>query len=155
MITEMVRIVTYEEKHREAFRELNESWIERFFEIEEMDKKILSDPESSIIAQGGMILMAELEGVAVGTCALLKKDEVTYELAKMAVSPNAQGQGIGFILGNSIIDLAKEKGAKTLYLETNSVLKPAIQLYKKLGFTQVNGYCTPYDRCDLHMEMKF
>ena len=74
-----------------------------------------------------------------------------YELAKMAVSPKAKGKGIGFILGNTSIAKAKELGAKKIYLESNTILKPAINLYHKLGFKKVTGIPSPYERCNIQM----
>ena len=151
----MVRIIPFEPRYANDFRRLNEAWIQKFFEIEEMDRTMLNDPQLSIMDKGGRILMAELDGIVVGNCALLKKDIETYELAKMAVTPKAQGQKVGLMLGEAILDLATDLGAKKVYLETNRVLGPAIALYKKLGFQVVEGYCSPYDRCDLNMEIKF
>ena len=76
-----------------------------------------------------------------------------YELAKMAVSPKAQGKNIGWILGQAIIAKSRSLGAKKLYLESNTKLKPAINLYYKLGFHKVTGYPTPYERCNIQMEL--
>ena len=76
-----------------------------------------------------------------------------FELAKMAVSPKFQGKGIGSVLGNAVIDKARDLGAKKIYLESNTVLGPAINLYRKLGFTKVTGVPSPYARCNIQMEL--
>ena len=57
------------------------------------------------------------------------------------------------MIGQATIEKAKEIGAKKVYLETNSVLKPAISLYYKLGFKDVEGYDSPYNRCNVQMEL--
>ena len=75
-----------------------------------------------------------------------------FELAKMAVSPKAQGKYIGWLLGNAVIEKARSLGARKIYLESNTVLKPAINLYYKLGFQKVIGRSTPYERCNIQME---
>ena len=77
-----------------------------------------------------------------------------FELAKMAVSPKAQGKNIGWLLGQAIIEKAKALGASGIYLESNTILKPAINLYHKLGFQKVAGHPTPYERCNIQMELK-
>jgi len=64
----------------------------------------------------------------------------------MAVSSKAQGKNIGFLLGNTAVKKAIELGAKNIYLESNTILKPAINLYQKLGFRKVAGHATPYKR---------
>ena len=38
-------------------------------------------------------------------------------------------------------------------LESNTILDPAINLYRKLGFEPVQGGVSPYDRCNIQMEM--
>lgn len=150
----MIEIVNYQPHHASAFKELNAAWINAFFEMEESDRKMLDDPQGYILDKGGAILIAEMDKTAVGTCALIKMKDQTYELAKMAVSPEAQGKKIGWKIGVATIEKAKELGADTIYLETNSVLKPAINLYKKLGFKDTAGYSSPYARCNVQMELK-
>lgn len=49
--------------------------------------------------------------------------------------------------------MAKELGASKIYLESNTILKPAIQLYQKLGFQKIVGRTTPYKRCNIQMEL--
>jgi GNAT superfamily N-acetyltransferase len=74
-----------------------------------------------------------------------------YELAKMAVSPKAQGLGIGYVLGMAVLEKARRMKAKNVYLESNTKLVPAISLYRKLGFIEVKGNATPYERCNIQM----
>ncbi|WP_425389457.1 GNAT family N-acetyltransferase [Ekhidna sp.] len=150
----MIEITNYLPKHAQAFKELNEAWINQYFEMEDSDRHMLSDPQGYILDKGGAILIATLNGNPIGTCALIKMKDKTFELAKMAVSPEAQGKKIGWKIGLATIEKAKELGADTIYLETNTVLKPAINLYKKLGFKDVEGYCSPYARCNVQMELK-
>lgn len=145
-------IVDYTPEHREAFRQLNYGWIERYFKVEDSDRESLDDPDHHILEPGGAILMAEHDGKVIGTCSLIKLDDDRYELAKMAVSPEAQGKGIGWLLGQAVLDRARELGAETVYLESNSVLEPAIALYYKLGFKRVTGAPSPYARCNIQME---
>jgi len=151
-----VVIVDYRPEYAEAFRQLNEEWISSYFTMEEADYKALDDPKSYILNNGGHIFVALYKNEPVGVCALLKMDDpqFDYELAKMAVSPKAQGKNIGGLLGQAIIDRARSLGASTLYLESNTILKPAINLYHKLGFTKTVGHATPYERCNIQMELK-
>lgn len=75
------------------------------------------------------------------------------ELAKMAVDKTAQGKGIGHLLSRAAIERAKSKGAKRLYLESNTVLKPALGLYTKLGFKKIVGQYSRYERSNIQMEL--
>lgn len=150
-----IKIVDYLPQYHNDFKQLNEGWITRYFKIEDADRKALDNPDDYILNKGGKIIIA-LEGSdVIGVCALLKMQNghYDYELAKMAVSPKAQGKGIGSLLGSSIIEKAKQLGAKNIYLESNTILKPAISLYEKLGFQKISGQHTPYERCNIQMEL--
>lgn len=148
-----VTIVTYQPQYKEAFKALNEEWISTYFEMEEADYKALDNPEEYILDKGGQILVALYQGAPVGVCALIKMNDSDYdfEMAKMAVSPKAQGKNIGWLLGQAVIRTARELGASTIYLESNTMLKPAINLYYKMGFKKVAGLPTPYKRCNIQM----
>jgi len=150
-----VRIVAYEDKYQSAFKALNEEWISTYFKMEEADYKALDNPKTYILDRGGKIFVALYKEEPVGVCALIKMDDPDYdfEMAKMAVSPKAQGKNIGWLLGNAIVEATKELGGKKLYLESNTLLKPAISLYHKLGFKKVVSRATPYARANIQMEL--
>lgn len=149
-----IELIEYSPAFQADFKHLNCEWIETYFELEEADYHALDKPHETIIQTGGHIYLARYQGEIVGTCALIKKDEETYELAKMAVAECARGKGIGWLLGQASLAKARELGAKIVYLESNTVLEPAIQLYKKLGFRKIVGQPSPYTRCNIQMELR-
>lgn len=150
-----VRIVSYEPCHRLIFRSLNEQWITQHWELEEHDRECIDHPQESIIDRGGHIFVALYRGEPVGVCALCKTDDLRYdyELAKLAVSPEARGKGIGFLLCRAAVDKARVLGASRIFLESNTLLKPAIRTYKKLGFRELAEYYPAYARGDIQMEL--
>ncbi|MDP9079369.1 MAG: bifunctional helix-turn-helix transcriptional regulator/GNAT family N-acetyltransferase [Bacteroidota bacterium] len=148
-----VQIIPYQPKYTTAFKKLNEDWITQFFKMEASDNKYLDHPEENILSKGGSIFMAIYKDQPVGTCAIVKMDGDQFELAKMGVAPEAKGKGIGFMLGNACIEKARGLGAKRLYLESNTILKPAISLYHKLGFKKITGPPSPYERSNIQMEL--
>ena len=150
-----VRIVDFEPKYQPAFKSLNEEWIKAYFEMEEADRAVLDHPEENIIKKGGKILVALHHDEPVGVCALKKMDDprYDYEMAKMAVLPKAQGKKIGWLLGQAVVRKAKELGASSIYLESNTLLIPAINLYHKMGFQQISGLSSLYKRVDIRMEL--
>ena len=151
---QQAEIIDYLPEFHNDFKQLNYEWIEKYFELEDTDHQSLNCPNDKILSPGGHIYMARLEGEIVGTCALIKKDDNTYELAKMAVTEKARGKGIGWLLGQAAIAKAHELGATTICLESNTVLQPAIKLYQKLGFRKIVGQPSPYERCNIQMELK-
>lgn len=147
-----LRIVPFGPEHRTAFRDINVEWISRYFSIEPEDVHQLEHPED-LIAGGGTILIAMLGDTPVGTTALIRMAPDRFELAKMAVTPAARGHGAGLALGRAAIAAARRLGATELYLESSRSLEPAIALYRKLGFVEVDRGASPYARCDIQMAL--
>jgi DNA-binding MarR family transcriptional regulator/N-acetylglutamate synthase-like GNAT family acetyltransferase len=147
-----VSVIDYTPEYQQAFRRLNEQWITTYFKMEETDYKSLDHPQEYILDKGGHIFIALYDSMPVGACALIPMDATTFELAKMAVAPEMQGRHIGWTLGQAVFEKARALGATKLYLESNTILKPAIQLYHKLGFQKITGVPSPYERCNIQME---
>src|SRR6185436_2351929 len=158
MEEENIELIQYRPEYADAFRELNLHWIKKFFVVETEDLKMLNDPQYQIIDNGGFIVFAKYKNEIVGTCALIKQNNNTYELAKMAVSENMQGKQIGYKIGLEMIRIAKENNAQKVVLDTNSSLKPALHLYEKLGFVYIpvtQEQKDRYQRADTMMELNF
>ena len=68
---EQLGVVLFEDRHADAFRELNLDWIEEYFFVEDLDRTHLDYPRASFIDTGGAILVAVLDGTIVGCCGLL------------------------------------------------------------------------------------
>jgi len=136
---EEVEIIDYKPKYRKYFKELNLEWLRKYFSVEPLDEKILSDPEGEILRHGGRIFFARLEGKIVGTAALIRHDKNAYELAKMAVTEKAQGRQAGKRLALAVIEKARSRGASTISLNTSTKLAVANSLYRQLGFVQTHS----------------
>lgn len=152
--SQYIEILPYEPRFRQTFYELNKEWITRYFEIEEADLRAMEHPQEYILDKGGFIFVGCYKGEPVGVCALLKRDDPVYpyELAKLAVSPKAQGLGIGVKLCQAVVDKARELGAAKLFLESNTRLHPAIHIYRKVGFKELPHRHSEYKRADIWME---
>jgi putative acetyltransferase len=140
----------------EAFRLLNEEWITRWFALEQKDHETLGDPNATIVARGGSVLMARLDGESVGCVALIPMGDGVYELSKMAVKPGLRGQGLGRRMILYAIEQAREMGATRLFLGSSTRLVNAVHLYESVGFRHVPPQSLPpvkYSRADVFMEM--
>lgn len=149
-----ITILDFSSERARSFEQLNREWIERYFEMEPPDYLMLQNPQTQIIEKGGAVLFAADEsGEIVGTLALLPAGEDCLELAKMAVAETAQGCGIGRLLGETALTRAREMGAKRVILYTNTLLQPAIRLYRRLGFQEIPIKKNYYNRADFKMEI--
>jgi len=147
-----IEIIAFSEQLSEPIKILNYEWLEKYFRVEDGDVVSLSNPQKYIIDKGGHIYYAKLNSEIVGTASLLKKSETVYELGKMAVSDKAQGQGIGTILLEHCLNVAKQKQIQTLILYSNTILQSAIHLYKKYGFEEVELESGLYERANIKMK---
>lgn len=144
------KVVTYNPKYKKNFKDLNIQWIEHYFKVEKKDLEQLDNPESCL-SEGGQIFFALENEKVIGTCALYKINQDHFELAKMAVAPESRGKGVGDLLILASAQWAVSQGAKAIMLHSNTILKPAITLYKKHGF-ETAELCNPdYERCNIEM----
>lgn len=147
-----IAVLINQSEYLEEFVRLNEAWISRHFKIEEADIKLSANP-AKIIEDGGYIFTLLATTEIVGVCALFKEQENSYQLARMAVAREHQGHGYGNILMDAAIAKLLELKAKRVYLLSNTILVPAITLYKKYGFMTVSeGQHPVYARCNIVME---
>lgn len=150
-----VEIVNYLPEHLSTFKRLNIMWINSHWSLEPHDLEALCSPEETILSKGGCILVALVDGAPMGVVALcrMENSEYDFELAKLAVDPESRGTGLGEAICRAAIARAKSLGAKKIFLESNTLLKPAINLYRKLGFTELKEYHPAYERGDIQMEL--
>ena len=134
-----VEIVDYRPGYREAFRDINLEWVEEMFVVEAADREVLEHPEEHILDDGGVILLALVDGIPLGTGALKKTGPDEYELTKMGVLKKSRGLGLGQLILDKLIERAIVLGAKSLYLLTNNDCGVAIKLYEKRGFVHDQG----------------
>lgn len=146
-----VEIVPFERRYAADFKRLNVEWLEKHFRVEPIDEEVLSKP-ARILRDGGAIFLARYRGAVVGTCALLDAGDGRFELSKMAVTAGHQGLGIGRRLIEAVIAEYLSRGARELFLESNSKLTPAITLYESSGFVHAPRPApSHYERSDVYM----
>jgi putative acetyltransferase len=107
----------------------------------------VTDIEAHYLARGGVFeLIEDAQGTLLGTCGLYPLTEHMVELRKMYFSPELRGRGFGRKTLQRMIETARARGFKKIYLETAGVLKEAVALYEKFGFEPTSETHTP--RCD-------
>lgn len=146
----------YTAEDASTFKTLNVEWLEMYFEVEPIDERVLSNPQTEILDPGGFIVMAELEGKTVGTFAYIKKGERLYEFSKMAIDPNYRGKGYGNTMMQFAIAFAEKRNWNKIILYSSTILENSIHLYRKYGFVEVPMESDVlYSRGNIKMEMNF
>ncbi len=152
--SEVVKIAEYRDKYKDAIRRLNYEWLEKYFTVEPIDVRSLSNPQKEIIDKGGYVCFAVMGEEVAGTASLLKVKNNVYELGKMAVTEKYQGKKIGQKLMEHCIEKARGLKSKKVILYSNSKLAAAINLYFKNGFRVIPmEESVPYKRSNIKMEL--
>ena len=104
--------------------------------------------EQAYFERGGTFyVLEEKDGAIIGAYGLYPIDRQTCELRKMYLQSSHRGRGLGKLLLERALSQARQLGFKRIILETASVLKEAIALYKSYGFVEyVPGHLS--SRCD-------
>jgi putative acetyltransferase len=148
----MMQIETDQPVHFQDFIRLNEQWISEHFSLEAADRALAQNP-GKVISDGGHIYCLVTEGQVLGVCALFKDGEQRFQLARMAVERKHRGKGYGGLLLEHALSQARDLGATSVYLLSNTQLKSAIRLYTKFGFNPISTEQHPvYARCNIVME---
>ena len=85
---------------------------------------------------------AELNGEIVGCCGIYPTDNLPkgcVELVKFYLAKAARGKGIGRLLMNKSIEVAKNYGFTEMYIESLPDFAKAVNIYEKAGFTHLQN----------------
>lgn len=86
------------------------------------------------------IWLAESESEIVGSIAIVRRSDQTAQLRWFILHPDFRGLGIGKTLFNKAMQYGKEKGYRTIFLETTDDQKTAVRMYTKAGFKKVKEH---------------
>ena len=85
----------------------------------------------------GLFVIARLDGEAVGCGGLKRIDKATGEIKRVWTAPSARGLGVARRMLRTLEAAAREKGLKTLRLDTNRALTEAHALYRSEGYREI------------------
>jgi DNA-binding MarR family transcriptional regulator/N-acetylglutamate synthase-like GNAT family acetyltransferase len=85
----------------------------------------------------GLFVIARLNGDAVGCGGLKCVDKATGEIKRVWTAPSARGIGVARRMLRTLEAAAREKGLKTVRLDTNRALTEAHALYRSEGYREV------------------
>lgn len=86
------------------------------------------------------LLLARVEGQAVGCIAMKRFDDGACEMKRLYVRAEHRGRGIGRALCEAVIAAARQAGYKHMRLDTVLPRDAAMGLYYSLGFENIEPY---------------
>lgn len=93
------------------------------------------------------VLIAYIDGVAVGCAGLKKYSERDVEVKRVWVDPGKRGQRIASQMMDLIESKARDMGYSRAVLQTRPIMKDAVGLYSKRGYCLIDNY-PPYDKLE-------
>ena len=93
------------------------------------------------------VLIVYIDDEAVGCAGLKRYSEIDVEIKRVWVEPEQRGHHIALKMMAQIEERASNDGYKRTILQTREIMKDAVELYKKLGYTKIDNY-PPYDKLD-------
>ena len=121
--------------------------------FQNFDKELANLP-GDYAPPNGRLLLAEYESQLAGCVALHKLSADTCEMKRLYLRSQFRGKRLGRVLADRIILEARHIGYQRMRLDTvEPVMKDAVALYRKIGFRQIEPYCTNPIPGALYMEL--
>lgn len=150
-----MKVVFYDPKYKNDFIEMNKSWIEDMFKLEDEDIREMENIELSI-ENGGQIFFSIDDNERVMACCMIApREDGDWEIMKFAARGMYTGTGAGSACLKACIDYAKKMQLKKIIIVSNKKCEHAIHLYRKFGFEEVpvDKEKFPFDRADIAFEL--
>ncbi len=115
------------------------AWLNIDLAFQKFDEELLQLKKMYSFPNGA-ILLSKNENLFTGCVAVRKKENGIAELKRMFIKDNYRKEGIGSLLLQKALDIATELHYKKIRLDTLDTMTPAINLYKKFGFYEIEPY---------------
>lgn len=127
------------------------TWLNIDLGFQGFEEELLQLEKMYALPVGGIILSKEGNEYT-GCVGIRRIDDATAEMKRMWVKMNQHGKGLGSALLQQAIQLAKDCGYKKIQLDTLNTMTPAINLYRKNGFTEISAYYHNPNKSALYFE---
>ena len=103
----------------------------------------------------GRLLLAEYNGDLAGCVALHKLEPGVCEMKRLYLRPQFRRKGLGRDLAERIAAEARHIGYQHMRLDTvEPIMKDAVVMYRKLGFSEIAPYCANPISGAIYMEFE-
>ncbi len=141
-------IRTFHPHDQDAVRRLIlEGLGEHFGFIDETMNPDLDNIQKCYVETGARVLVAEDNGVIVGTGSLLQESDNEGRIVRMSTAQTHRRKGVGSRLFDALICAAKDQGMQSVVIATEPHWKDAVGFYRSRG-------CIPYGNDDVDVFMR-
>lgn len=112
---------------------------EKYLLLQNYDEEI-AHLEHKYGPPAGRLYLALMDESVAGCVALRKLDEERCEMKRLYVRPEFQGQGIGRMLTEQVLEDARSIGYQKILLDTFPFLTHAVTMYRHMGFEEIPKY---------------
>ena len=139
-MTDIISATT--QSHMQSIRDLFREY-EQFLQVDlcfqRFEEELAGLPGAYAPPQGALLLAID-QHRPVGCVAMRPLDAGVCEMKRLYVRSDHLGQGIGGTLARIVNERARSAGYTRMCLDTLEKLKPALALYKRLGFVARSAY---------------
>jgi putative acetyltransferase len=143
---EQVRILWFE------FAELLKSCLHEYLErpsfkeyMENYEAEVANRLPGRFSPPAGCLLLAQNHGEPAGCVGLMDLGDGICEMRRLFVKPKFRKSGIGRALAQAVIEQGRVKNYTAMRLNTNKRMTGAVELYRSLGFSDIE----PYEHFDI------
>ncbi len=130
------------------------AWLDVDLCFQNFEKELLELPGGYVPPDGRLLLASEGETLA-GCIAMRRFNVDSCEMKRLFVRPEFRGQGLGRQLALRIIDEARTGEYRRMLLDTlPSVMSRAVEMYRALGFVEIDPYYPNPHEATLYMELE-
>jgi putative acetyltransferase len=129
------------------------AWLNIDLGFQHFDAELMRIKTMYGLPQGGIIL-CKAGDEFIGCVGIRKIDSDTAELKRMFIKPAFQKQGIGKVLLQKAVELAKTLDYTAIRLDTLNYMTSAIKLYKQYGFYEIPAYYNNPNETAVYFEIK-
>ena len=115
----------------------------KLFSLNELDAHPQAEAGANPLPQSRTALVVEQEASVVGFI-VARQMEDEWEIENIAVTGMARRRGLGSRLVGELLDLARSRGGKSVFLEVRESNRAARSLYEKWAFIEVGRRKTYY-----------
>ncbi len=115
------------------------AWIDLDLSFQDFSQEFDGLP-GAYAAPDGALLVARAGDRAMGMVALRRLDDDRCEMKRLYVRPDARGTGLGTRLIARVVDEARARDYREMYLDTLPIMGDAQRLYRLAGFEDIEPY---------------